>query len=256
MAANTVSRETPPTGGMFSGRHAIVTGAGRGIGRAVTLALSAEGAAVTAISRTLSELERVAEDAPGVVTPHALDVRDADALGAAIGGADADLLVCAAGINRPGALVDAKLADLEAVLSVNVLGTLLSCRAFGRMALAAGRGGAAVMISSQMGSVGYPGRSAYCASKHAVDGLTRALALEWAPHGIRVNAVAPTFIRTPFTARMFEDSRFERDVLDRIPLGRIGETEDVVGSVRFLLSDEARLVTGHILAVDGGWTAQ
>ena len=183
-------------------------------------------------------------------------MRDADALEAAIGAAEADLLVCAAGINRPGPLADAAVADLEAVLSVNVLGTLLACRAFGRAALAAGRGGAAVMVSSQMGSVGYPGRAAYCASKHAVDGLTRALALEWAPHGIRVNAVAPTFIRTPFTTRMFEDPQFERDVLDRIPLGRIGETEDVTGSVRFLLSDEARLVTGHILAVDGGWTAQ
>ena len=107
-----------------------------------------------------------------------------------------------------------------------------------------------------MGVVGYPGRVAYCASKHAVNGLTKALALEWAPHRIRVNAVAPTFIRTPFTEPMFANAAFEREVIDRIPLGRIGEVGDVTGAIRFLLSEEAALITGHILAIDGGWTVQ
>jgi NAD(P)-dependent dehydrogenase (short-subunit alcohol dehydrogenase family) len=107
-----------------------------------------------------------------------------------------------------------------------------------------------------MGVVGYSGRAAYCASKHAVNGMTKALALEWAPRGIRVNAVAPTFVRTPLTAPMFDDPTFEQEVLARIPLGIIGEVRDVASAVRYLLSDAARMVTGHVLAVDGGWTAQ
>jgi 2-deoxy-D-gluconate 3-dehydrogenase len=110
-------------------------------------------------------------------------------------------------------------------------------------------------MSSQMGSVGYPGRAAYCASKHGVDGLTKALAVEWARHGITVNAVAPTFVRTPMTEPMFEDAEFREDVLRRIPMGRIGEPSEVTGPVLFLVSDAASLVTGEVLHVDGGWVA-
>ena len=106
-----------------------------------------------------------------------------------------------------------------------------------------------------MGEVGYPGRAAYCASKHAVNGLVRALAVEWAPLQISVNAVAPTFVDTPLTRPMFEDQEFKEDVLRRLPIGRIGEPADIVGAIVFLASDQASLVTGHVLAVDGGWTA-
>jgi NAD(P)-dependent dehydrogenase (short-subunit alcohol dehydrogenase family) len=106
-----------------------------------------------------------------------------------------------------------------------------------------------------MGSVGYPGRAAYCASKHAVNGLVRALAVEWAPLGIAVNAVAPTFVDTPMTRPMFDDEPFRQDVLRRLPIGRIGTPEEVAGAIVFLASDQAELVTGHVLAVDGGWTA-
>src|SRR5581483_2270511 len=167
-----------------------------------------------------------------------------------------DMLVTAAGVNRPGAITDLPLDDLLAVLEINIAGTLIVCREFGRRLIRAATPGAVVTVSSQMGVVGYPGRSAYCASKHAINGLTKALALEWAQHQIRVNAIAPTFIHTSLTAPMFEDPAFREEVLSHIPLQRIGETEDIVGAVRFLLSDEASLITGHVLAIDGGWTAQ
>lgn len=243
----------------FPGRRAVVTGAGRGIGRSAALALAAAGATVTAIARSerdLEELVATAREEGGIVHANAADVRDASALESIVEHADADLLVTAAGINRPGSLTELPLEELTAVLDINVKGTLLVCRAFGRASIAARRGGAVVTVSSQMGAVGYPGRAAYCASKHAVNGITKALALEWAPHGIRVNAVAPTFVRTPFTAGMFADPEFEQEVLARIPLRRIGAVSDVTGSICFLLSEEASLITGHVLAIDGGWTAQ
>jgi NAD(P)-dependent dehydrogenase (short-subunit alcohol dehydrogenase family) len=255
-----LARHDDPVWRGFAGRHAVVTGAGRGIGRDIALALAGAGAVVTAIARSADDLDEVAELAAaaggGAVRACTADVRDAEALDAVIAGAEADLLVTSAGINRPGPLTEIPLEDVLAILEINITGTVLTCRSFGRAAIAADRAGAAVIVSSQMGSVGYPGRAPYCASKHAVNGLTKALALEWAPHHIRVNAVAPTFIRTPFTAPMFADPAFAQEVLARIPLGRIGEVADVTGAARFLLSDEAALITGHVLAVDGGWTAQ
>jgi NAD(P)-dependent dehydrogenase (short-subunit alcohol dehydrogenase family) len=238
---------------VLSGRRAVVTGAGRGIGRAITLDLAGAGVSVLAIARSEPDLRALAEEAG--VEVQAADVRDAAAMERIVGSAEADLLVTAAGWNRPGPVTEVALEDLQAILEINVTGTLLACRAFGAAALAAGRTGAVVTISSQMGAVGYPGRVAYCASKHAVNGMTKALALEWAPAGIRVNSVAPTFIRTPLTEPFFEDPAFTADVLGRIPLGRIGEVGEVSGAVRFLLSEDASMITGHVLAVDGGWTA-
>jgi NAD(P)-dependent dehydrogenase (short-subunit alcohol dehydrogenase family) len=166
-----------------------------------------------------------------------------------------DITVNCAGINRPGPTVALETEDWDLVMGVNLRGTFLVCRAVGRRLLRDGRPGRIVNMSSQMGSVGYPGRAAYCASKHGVDGLTKALAVEWAKHDITVNAVAPTFVRTPLTEPMLEDAEFRDDVLRRIPMGRVGETSEVTGPVLFLSSDAASLVTGHILLVDGGWVA-
>jgi NAD(P)-dependent dehydrogenase (short-subunit alcohol dehydrogenase family) len=241
-----------------------VTGAGGGIGRAVALALGEAGADVTLFGRREAALRETAELAGargggGRVRVVAGDVAHAEAVERAVRdgtvGSPIDLLVTCAGVNYPGPLVDAPDEKLSEMLTTNVLGTLVACRAVARRLLGVGRPGAIVCISSQMGSVGYPGRAPYCASKHAVNGLVKALALEWAAHPIRVNAVAPTFVETPLTASMLADAAFRRDVLARIPLGRVGTVEEVAGAVLYLLSDEASLITGHVLAVDGGWTA-
>jgi NAD(P)-dependent dehydrogenase (short-subunit alcohol dehydrogenase family) len=239
-----------------------VTGAGRGIGRAAALALAEAGAGLTLFARSRAELETVAGEARerGVEAEVcAGDVRSADDVARLVelAAAHEGLSICvtAAGLNRPGSTLEQPLEDFDLVLETNFRGTYLTCRAFAAVLTAKSRTGRIVAISSQMGEVGYPGRAAYCASKHAVNGLVRALAVEWAPLGIAVNAVAPTFIDTPLTRPMFEDEAFRADVLRRLPIGRIGTPSDVVGAVVFLASAQAALVTGHILAVDGGWTA-
>jgi NAD(P)-dependent dehydrogenase (short-subunit alcohol dehydrogenase family) len=244
------------------GRHALVTGAGRGLGRACALALAREGADVTVVSRTASDLASASEAAAGFegrLHAAVADVTDPAAVQRVIADADAraplDILVASAGTNRPGPTVDMALEDFDAVMDLNVRATFVAAQAFGRLLLRAGRPGRLVLMSSQMGSVGYPGRAVYCASKHAVNGLTKALAVEWAEAGITVNAVAPTFVRTPLTEPMLADPGFREDVLRRIPAGRIGEPEDVAAAVLYLVSDGAAMVTGHILAVDGGWVA-
>jgi 2-deoxy-D-gluconate 3-dehydrogenase len=242
----------------LDGQHALVTGAGRGIGRACTLALVEIGATVTLVARSGDELEEVAAEAGDRATPHAADVTDPDAVTGAVRAAlehgDLSIVVNGAGLNRPGPTLEQDVADFDLVMDVNVRGTYLVCRAAGEVLVERG-GGRVVNVSSQMGSVGYPGRAAYCASKHAVNGLTKALAVEWAPHAVTVNAVAPTFIETPLTAPMFEDAEFKAEVLRRIPLGRIGSVEEVSAAVAFLASPAASLITGQILLIDGGWVA-
>jgi NAD(P)-dependent dehydrogenase (short-subunit alcohol dehydrogenase family) len=244
----------------LDGRHAIVTGAGRGIGRAAALALAEAGADVTLFARSESELEAVAGevgDRGRSAETCVGDVRSASDVERLVETAAAhdglSICVTAAGFNRPGPTLEQPVDDFDLIVDTNLRGTYLTCRAFA--AALAGRMGRIVAISSQMGEVGYPGRAAYCASKHAVNGLVRALAVEWAPVGIAVNAVAPTFVDTPLTRPMFEDEAFRADVLRRMPLGRIGTTSEVAGAVVFLASEQSALVTGHVLAVDGGWTA-
>jgi NAD(P)-dependent dehydrogenase (short-subunit alcohol dehydrogenase family) len=246
----------------LDGRHAIVTGAGRGIGRAAALALAEVGASLTLFARTGDELDEVARevrDRGSHADTSVGDVRSPDDVRRLVEVASAhdNLSICvtAAGLNRPGPTLEQTVDDFDLVLDTNLRGTYLACRAFAGAVVAQGHRAQIVAISSQMGEVGYPGRAAYCASKHAVNGLVRALAVEWAPLGISVNAVAPTFIDTPLTRPMFEDEAFTADVLRRLPIGRIGTPSDVVGAIVFLASAQADLVTGHVLAVDGGWTA-
>jgi NAD(P)-dependent dehydrogenase (short-subunit alcohol dehydrogenase family) len=241
-------------------RVAVVTGAGRGIGRGCALGLAEAGADVVAIARTRQDVEDVAEEVERLgrsARAVVCDVTNARRLDRIMRSLErVDVLVNAAGTNVPEPFLDVQEPTLDALLAVNVKGTFLAAQAAARRMLATGHPGAIVNLSSQMGHVGAPNRSVYCATKHAVEGLTKALAVELAPHGIRVNSVAPTFVETPMTAPFLADEEFRADVLDRIPLGRIGGVSDVAGAVVFLASPAAGLVTGASLLVDGGWTAQ
>jgi len=231
----------------LTGRTALVTGAGRVLGRAIAVALAQAGADVTAVSRTEADLETLAER-------RALpcDVTDPDALAAL---PDADILVASAGTNVPEPFLEVEPETFDRILGLNLRATFFTAQAVARGMAARGRG-SIVLVSSQMGHVGAPNRTVYCASKHAIEGLTKALAVELAPQGVRVNAVAPTYIRTPMTAPFFQDDAFRAATEAAIPLGRIGEPADVAGAVVFLCSPAARLVTGTSLVVDGGYTAQ
>ncbi|MCB2044202.1 MAG: SDR family oxidoreductase, partial [Rhodoferax sp.] len=166
-----------------------------------------------------------------------------------------DILVNNAGTNRPSLITDMQDADYDAVMDLNVKATMFVTREVARGLIAAAKPGSIITISSQMGHVGGPNRALYCATKHAVEGMTKALAWELGPHRIRSNTICPTFIETAMTEKMFADPAFRSYVESRIALGRIGRLEDIMGAVVFLASDAAALVTGSALMVDGGWTA-
>jgi NAD(P)-dependent dehydrogenase (short-subunit alcohol dehydrogenase family) len=246
----------------MSGRVLLVTGAGKGLGRGIALRLAAAGAKVLLVSRTAADLESAVveiERTGGEAEPFVADVTDPDAIAAAVRRAEelGDLrgCVCAAGTNITGPAVDYPLADWDRLFAVNVRATFSTARAVGASILTRGVPGAVVTLSSQMGTVGFPGRVAYCAGKHAVEGMTKALAVEWAAEGVRVNAVAPTFVETPLTRPMFKDESFRDEVFDRLPTRRLATIEEVAEAAAYLASDAAGSVTGHVLRVDGGWTA-
>jgi NAD(P)-dependent dehydrogenase (short-subunit alcohol dehydrogenase family) len=240
-------------------RVALVTGAGRGIGRACARALAEAGADIVAVSRSQAELDELAREVRALgrrAQPVACDVTDSPRLRRHIGALPRlDVLVVCAGTNVPEPLLDVSDEHLDALLRLNVRATFVAVQAAARTMVEAG-GGSIVLLSSQMGHVGAPRRSVYCTTKHAVEGLTKAAAVELAPRGVRVNAVAPTFVETPMTAPFLADGAFRAEVEGRIPLGRVGRVEDVTGAVVYLASQAAALVTGTSLLVDGGWTAQ
>ncbi len=243
----------------LDGRVALVAGGSRGLGLGCAQALAQAGARVLMVARGAEAVRSAAAAIDGAAA-HVADVTDEAQIGGVVAAAralgDLRVLVNAAGTNRPGPARSYDMADWDRLFDVNVRATFLLCRAFGDDLLTRGVPGAIVNLSSQMGSVGYPGRAAYCATKHAVEGLTRALGVEWAPDGIRVNAVAPTFVLTPMTASMFEDPEFRAEVLDRrLPTHELATIEQVADAVRYLACDASGSVTGTTLKVDGGWTA-
>jgi NAD(P)-dependent dehydrogenase (short-subunit alcohol dehydrogenase family) len=248
----------------LDGRVALVTGAGRGIGAQSAVALAEAGADVMLMSRTRAELEVVAAAVETIGRRAAVlvcDVMDAAAVRGAIASIERlDILVNNAGINYPEPFVDVSEAHLDHMLALNVRAMFIVAQAAVRKMLEAPdrreRGGAIINVSSQMGRVGAPRRTTYCMTKHAVEGLTKAMGVELAPQNIRVNAIAPTFLETPMTASMFANPEFRDWVVSRIPMGRIGRIDEVTGAVVFLASPACSLVTGESLAIDGGWTAQ
>lgn len=240
----------------LAGRVALVTGAGKGIGAACTLALASAGARVIAVSRTATDLDQVVSQLPDRIEGWVGDVTGTD-LPARIEALERlDVLVNNAGTNRPQPVEDVTDEALAELLDLNVRAAFVIARSAIRVMLRAGHGGSLVFMSSQMGHVGAVNRSVYCASKHAVEGMAKAMAVELAPRGIRVNTVAPTFVETPMTRPMLEDPAFRESVLGSIPMGRLATPQEIAAAVVFLASGDAGMITGTSLRVDGGWTAR
>jgi NAD(P)-dependent dehydrogenase (short-subunit alcohol dehydrogenase family) len=246
----------------LTGKVAIVTGAGRGMGYHIALALAKFGADLVVCSRTLPDLEKVGAeiekfgrrvlirqmDVTRIPEVHAMVEQSMEAFG------HIDILVNNAGVNITQWAVDVTEEAWDTVLDTNLKALFFCAQAVGKVMIRQ-RKGKIINISSQTGTVAIPQRAAYCSSKGGVNQLTKLLAIEWAQYNINVNAIAPTFIETPFTKPMFEKEGFREYVLGNIPLGRVGKPEDVTGAVIYLASEASNMVTGHILLVDGGWTA-
>jgi NAD(P)-dependent dehydrogenase (short-subunit alcohol dehydrogenase family) len=240
-------------------RRALVTGAGRGIGLAAAAALAQAGAHVTLVARTATEITQAAEEIRadgGKADPLVLDVTNTQAVKAALETAPPfDVLVNNAGTNRPRTFLDVTPEDYDTITDLNLRAAFFVAQSVARGMAGAGIKGSIIHISSQMGHVGGPNRTVYCMTKHGVEGLTKAMAVDLSPLGIRVNSIGPTFIETPLTRPFFENKDFKDFVLNKIKLGRLGQVEDLMGAVTFLASDASALITGTALIVDGGWTA-
>ena len=249
---------TPDFG--LRGKTALVSGAGRGIGLAAAWALAGAGARVILLARSEADL-RAAAGAIGAaggtaewVVLDAADRRGIAALLAERG--PVDVLLNNAGTNRPKPFLDVSEEDFDAIMGLNVRAAFFCAQEVARHLVANGRGGSIINVSSQMGLVGGANRTVYCASKHAMEGMTKAMALDLARHGIRVNTLCPTFTETPLTRPYFEDAAFREQTLAQIPLGRLGQVSDLTGAIVYLASDASRLMTGTHMVVDGGWTAK
>lgn len=251
-----------------TGKSAIITGATGALGHACAVMLGSMGARLTLASGTTSELNAVADEirnTQGTVTtvnrrPDSLADAEAIVRAAIDAYGGVDILIVASGLNKPAFIQDMSLADWESVMNANVRGSWLMCKAAGTRMIEQGRGGKVVLVSSVRGRHGnISGYSAYCPSKAAVDGLTRVLATEWGKHKINVNAVAPTVFRSKLTAWMYGDNELGQQTrarsLARIPLGRLGEVEDLMGIVLYLVSPASDFCTGQVIYLDGGLTA-
>lgn len=240
-----------------------MTGANRGIGRGLVDALAAAGATVAVAARTLEDADIVAAEviaAGGTATAHVLDVADVASIRSAVDDVvdrhgRIDVLVANAGLGANHPALDVSEQDWDEMMDVNAKGLFFTAQAAGRVMVAQGSG-RVIAISSQASLVGIRDHAVYCASKGAVNQIVRVLALEWSDRGVTVNAVAPTFIHTPGTAERLDDPEYLAGVVDRIPMGHVGTIADVAGAVVYLASSASAMVTGTILPVDGGWTAQ
>ena len=243
----------------LDGRRALVAGASSGIGLACAVALAEQGAHVTLCARRAAELAGLVDElrAEGFAA-HALplDITDTTATEAALAALPAfDILVNSAGGARHSPAIETTPEDFDFATNLNLRAAYFLTRAVAARLIAEGKPGSLINITSQMAHVGGIDRAVYSATKHAVEGMTKSMAIEWGPHGIRVNTIAPTFIRTALTAATFANPERAAWIASKIKLGRVGEVTDIMGAVAFLASDAASLITGTSLLIDGGWTA-
>lgn len=246
----------------FKGKKVLVTGASRGIGKDIAMSFAELGATVTITGRnpeTLKQAVHELQQYSPSCTYLSADMQDVEAIYQMVDDAVAhmggiDILVNNAGVNIPQNALDVTEEDWDAVVDTNLKGTFFCSQRVGKYMIP-NKTGKIINIASQMAFVGYIKRAAYCASKGGAVQLTKALAVEWATHNIKVNAVAPTFIETEFTSDMFADEAFYEDVMGHIPIGKLAQPADVTGAVLFLASDHTNFVTGDTIKVDGGWTA-
>ena len=243
----------------LAGKRAVVTGASSGIGLAAAVALGEAGADVMLVARQAAPLQDLASamhQAGMTATALPLDITDIPVMQDHIATAGPfDILVNSAGMARHGPALETTPDDFDAVTGVNLKSAYFLAQAIATGLIAAGKPGSLITISSQMALVGGVDRAVYAATKHAVEGFTKSMAIEWGPQNIRVNTICPTFILTPLTAPTFNRPERRRWIEEKIKLGRVGRVEDIMGAVRFLASDAAALITGSALVVDGGWTA-
>lgn len=244
----------------LSGQRALVTGAGRGIGLACAAALAQSGADVVLAARTFDEVDAgakaiIAEG--GSASALQLDVSDIENMQAKIAEhGPFDILINNAGTNRPKPMDAVTFEDYDAVLDLNVKSAFFVAQAVAKGLIEAKKSGSLIHMSSQMGHVGGVNRSLYCASKWAIEGMSKSFALDLAQYGIRSNTIAPTFIETPMTKPFFEDADFLKSVLEKIKLGRLGQVTDLMGAAVFLASQSSAMMTGTSLVIDGGWTVE
>lgn len=246
----------------LSGRVALVTGAGRGLGRTMSLALASAGANLALASRTPGELESLAAEVRGLgrdALPVACDVTNESSVEGAVRGTieglgRMDILVNNAGINVRKPMLELSVEEFDSVVETNLRGYFLCAQAAGRRLVEQGKG-KVINVSSILGHVGLPSQSPYASSKGGIEQLTKVLALEWATSGVQVNALAPTYFETPLTRPLFEDPERHAFITGRTPMGRWGQPHELAGAVIFLASDASDFITGQSLLVDGGWTA-
>ena len=241
----------------LDGRRALVTGASSGIGLGCAVAMAEAGAEVTCVARRIGPLQDVVAQitaSGGQAKAVACDVADLPRL-EALFDHSFDVVINAAGLARHTPATDTTPEDFDAVMAVNLRAAYFLSQYAARAMMAAGKPGSIIHVSSQMGHVGGPDRAVYCASKHALEGMVKAMALEWGPQGVRINTLCPTFVKTPLTEPTFADPDKRAWIMDKIALGHPAEVEDLMGAALFLASDASRMVTGTSLLVDGGWTA-
>ncbi len=241
-------------------RKALVTGGSSGIGLACAAALAQAGASVVVAARSIDKVTEAVDAIRaegGLAEAAALDVADVEATEAFVNESGPfDVLINSAGMARHGPALETTHDDFDAVVNVNLKGAYFLSRAVAKGLIEAGRPGSLINISSQMAVVGGIDRAVYCATKHAVEGFTKAMAIEWGSHGIRINTICPTFIRTPLTESTFANPERVKWIEEKIKLGRVGEMQDIMGAALYLASDASAMVTGTALLVDGGWTAE